>query len=186
MRYFEDDINENNNSTQCLICNAEANGYHFCKECYYKYKNKELILSIIDCKTIKILKENYINNYRCIDGHWVKSKAEREIDNYFFTHNIPHIYEKPIPIGMEKSDIIHPDFCLPNYLGQDKDVYIEHWGYENEEYLQQQKYKLEQYKKLHLTVICTYENEDSADIETTLMQKLNKQFIKEGEINYEK
>ena len=171
--------------TKCLICNTETNGNHFCRDCYNKYKNKELVLSILGCKTVKPLKEGYINNYRCTDGHWVKSKAEREIDNYLFTPNIPHIYEKPIPIGKNKEDIIHPDFCLPNYLGQGKDVYIEHWGYNDADYLQKEQFKLEQYTKLHLTVVCTYENEDSADIETTLNQKLNKRFIKEGKINGE-
>ncbi len=172
--------------TKCLLCKADSNGFHFCKGCYNKYKNKELILTIVGCKKAKLVKEGYVNKYRCIDGHWVKSKAEREIDNYLFTHNIPHIYEKPVPIGKNKSDIIHPDFCLPNYLGQNKDVYIEHWGYEDFDYQQKQKFKIEQYKKLHLTVICTYENEDSEDIETTLIQKLNKHFIKEGKINGEK
>lgn len=176
---------ENNENITCLICGKKTSKNHFCKDCYYKFRNKTLILEIKNCKTTTVMQDGYVNTRRCIDGHWVKSKTEREIDNYLFSHNIKHIYEKPIPIGEDKDNIIHPDFCLPNYLGEGKDVYIEHWGYTDNEYLKQQAFKLNQYRKLHLTVICTYEQEDTEDIETTLNQKLNKNFIKESKINGE-
>lgn len=171
-------------TTECLICKEESYGYHFCRDCYTKYKNKRLILSVTGCQNIEILKDDYPTTHRCTDGHWVRSKAEREIDDYLFSHNIPHIYEKPVYYDKNKEDIIHPDFCLPNYLGQGKDVYIEHWGSDDPEYKKQQIFKLIIYKKMKFTVVCIYEGVDTQDIQATLNRKLNKAFIVLGKINF--
>ena len=40
------------------------------------------------------------------------------------------------------------------------------------------------YEKLGITLICTNEKNDMADIDTVLDRKLNKDFIKEHEINF--
>ena len=40
------------------------------------------------------------------------------------------------------------------------------------------------YENLGITLICTYEKSDSGKIDTVLERKLNKQFIKENQINY--
>lgn len=41
------------------------------------------------------------------------------------------------------------------------------------------------YKKLGITLICTYEKTDMGKIDTVLDRKLNKDFIKINHINYE-
>ena len=41
------------------------------------------------------------------------------------------------------------------------------------------------YKELGITLICTYEKTDTGKIDAVLERKLNKKFIKEGEINFE-
>ena len=177
--YFEDDFfDEEDIISECIICKNEANGFLFCRTCYYKYKNKSILLQINNCKDITLLDESYEGKHSCADGHIVKSKSEVLIDNYLFYHKIQHAYEKALPIDDNEEHDLHPDFYLPEY-----DLYIEHWGYNesNPEYIKQKEYKLKKYKELKITLICTNEK-DMANIEATLDRKLKK--VKKGEIDY--
>ncbi len=178
---------DENNKSKCIICGRQSNGLLFCSSCFHKYKNKELLFKITNCSSVELLDESYEGRYTCRDGHVVKSKSEREIDNFLFEKGIPHAYEKELPYGAKENETLHPDFYLPNYLGKDKHVYIEHWGYEenNLHYMQTKKFKMPKYKELGITLICTYEKSDTKNIEATLERKLNKNFIKENAINFE-
>ncbi len=170
-------ISKNDESSiiiKCIGCGkATFGGNLFCINCYRKYKDKQLLVKVSKCKDIDILDESYEGVYKCKDGHIVKSKSEREIDNYLFDKRIPHAYEKVISIDADEKHDIHPDFCLPNYLGKNIDVYIEHWGFnsDNRDYYKSKKYKLDIYKKLGLTIICTNEK-DMNDPQAALDRKL--------------
>ena len=179
-------INENNKS-KCITCGRDTDGLLFCTSCYHKYKDKKLLFRITNCSTVELLDADYEGRYTCKDGHVVKSKSERDIDNYLFEKGISHAYEKELPYGCEEKETLHPDFYLPNYLGKDKDVYIEHWGYNenNIQYTKTKKFKMPIYKKLGITLVCTHEKSDTGKIDSVLDRKLNKDFIKESEINYE-
>lgn len=178
---------DKNNTSKCITCGMHSDGLLFCGKCYHKYKNKELLFRITNCTSVELLDEDYEGRYTCKDGHIVKSKSERAIDDYLFEHGISHAYERELPYGGTEKEILHPDFCLPNYLGNGKDVYIEHWGYNenNIQYTKTKKFKMPIYQKLGITLICTYEKSDMGKIDTVLNRKLNKDFIKEGQINYE-
>ena len=172
----EDD--EEDFNLKCIICSNDSYKYFFCKECYHKYKNKTLLLKVTDgCKNIKLLDESWEGTYVCDDGHVVKSKAEREIDNYLYNRNIKHAYEPEEIIQGIKT---HPDFYLP-----DKNAYIEHWGYDdnNIEYTKTKKQKLELYRQAGFTIICTYEKSDSKNISAALNYKIRD--FKPGIINFE-
>jgi len=174
-----DDEYESYSPGLCVACgeNKENSEYFFCTSCYKRYRRKELILSIINAKEIKILESRYYNKYKCTDGHYVKSKAEREIDNYFTTKHIEHFYEVELPIDNNPEHSIHPDFYLPNL-----NVYIEYWGKDSDpQYRENMNYKLQIYKKLKVTLICLYESEDSENIESVLNRKLSHYII--GTIN---
>lgn len=165
---------------KCIVCNEPKDNseHYFCLECFRKYHNKEVILSIINARKVKILDSRYYNKYKCNDGHYVKSKSEREIDNFLDKYHIIHHYERELPIDDNPEHSIHPDFYLPI-----QDIYIEHWGIENDiGYQETMDYKINIYKKLGITLICTYENEDTEDFEGTLKRKLK--YCKKGEINY--
>lgn len=171
-----DSEKENQNGiVKCIGCGTYTkNGHLFCLDCYKKYKDKQLLVKITKCYEINILDESYEGVYKCKDGHIVKSKSEREIDNYLFDNNIPHAYEKVVSIDGDSKHDLHPDFCLPNYLGKGKDVYIEHWGFnsDNRDYYKSKKYKIAKYKELKLTIISTNEA-DMNDPEAALNRKLN-------------
>lgn len=176
-----------NNKAKCIICGKKTDGVLFCSSCYHRYKNKELLFRITNCTNVELLDEDYEGRYTCKDGHIVKSKSERDIDNYLFEHGISHAYERELPYGATDKEVLHPDFYLPNYMGEGKHVYIEHWGYNenNIQYTKTKKFKMPIYEELGVTLICTYEKTDMGKIDTVLDRKLNKQFIKVSEINYE-
>ncbi len=176
----ENTIEETNNSTnskKCLLCNNESGEFVFCKSCFAKYRNKTLLLKITVTKDqqLELLDESYEGLYVCKDGHVVKSKSERDIDNYLFEHKIAHAYEKALVINGE---IFHPDFYLPEL-----DVYLEHWGYDesNLEYTRRKEYKIPKYREKGITLISTYEK-DMKDVDTSLDIKLAK--YKKDELNY--
>lgn len=180
-------IIDDQNKSRCITCGRKTDGLLFCSQCYHKYNKKDLLFRITNCTTVELLDDSYEGRFTCKDGHVVKSKSEREIDNYLFEHGIPHAYEKELPYGAKDNEVLHPDFFLPHYLGKDKHVYIEHWGYNenNLQYTKTKKFKLPIYQQLGITLICTYEKSDTGKIDSVLDRKLNKKFIKENEINYE-
>lgn len=167
----------------CLICgNETTDGYHLCKKCYQKYKNKEVIIKIDKCSNIEILDAKYINKeFISEDGHTLKSKDETLIDNYLYNHGILHSYEKKyVPNNPEYKEPITPDFYIPNYkdIGE---IYIEYWGVtENKEYEKQKEYKLKIYKEDKITLI-QLTPDDLNNLSVNLERKLK--HCKKFEIN---
>jgi hypothetical protein len=83
--------------------------------------------------------------HRTTDGHFVRSKAEMLIDNWLYMAEIVHAYERKLPIEEE----MYCDFYIPT--GK---VYIEFWGYENDEkYLARKQEKLAIYQKYNFNLI---------------------------------
>lgn len=175
------------NKPRCITCGKQTGGFLFCPSCYQKYKDKELLFKIKNCTNVELLDEDYEGRYTCKDGHIVKSKSERDIDDYLFDHDIKHIYERKLQYGASENEVLRPDFYLPDYLGEGKHVYIEHWGYNenNIKYTKTKKFKMPIYRELGITLICTYEKTDMGEIDTTLERKLNKAFITPNTINWE-
>lgn len=170
----------------CIICGQPSNGKHFCLSCYHKYKNKSILLKITKCTLPcgEPLDEAYEGIFECLDGHIVKSIAEQTIDNYLCTNAIFHGYELPLDVDTEKP--LRPDFCLKNYLGEGKDVYIEYFGLKGQpKYDEEMNYKLKLYREKHITVICMYPKTDYKNLIFALSTKLRKDKIHEGQLNYE-
>ena len=170
----------------CIICGEDSNGKHFCYNCYRKYKEKVVLLKVHKCEfpTGEPLDESYEGVYECEDGHIVKSISEQVIDDWLAEQGIFHAYEAPLDIGEEKP--IKPDFCLKNYLGKGKDVYIEYFGLKGQpKYDEHTAFKMKHYRRLGITLICLYPK-DSKNLKFALQTKvLNKEKIKEGQINGE-
>jgi len=68
-------------------------------------------------------REKLTPKLRTADGHFVRSRAEMLIDNWLYTAEIVHAYERRLPIEEE----VYCDFYLP--AGK---VYIEFWGMESD------------------------------------------------------
>ena len=96
-------------------------------------------------KEEKDFREKFPTSHRTKDGHFVRSKAEMIIDDWLYSENIVHAYEKRLPVEED----VFSDFYLP----QGK-VYVEFWGIENDQkYNLRKEKKKEIYKKYNLNLI---------------------------------
>ena len=80
-------------------------------------------------------RQKYEKPYRCNDGDYVRSKSEREIDDFLFAHKIWHIYEPEYICHNGKK--YYPDFLLSDY-----NLYIEYFGKTDEEYIAKKEQKI--------------------------------------------
>jgi len=122
--------------------------------------------------------------YQTSKGFYVKSKDERCISDFLTENRIFHLYEKPFPIS--EGRYLLPDFYIKGPIMFNgriiKDIYIEHWGRENDEaYNQKKEEKLLLYKKAGITLINTYPD-DIINYRESLTHKLT--HYKEHQINY--
>ena len=81
---------------RCITCGYETDGKLFCKRCYAKYCNKEILIKIKNCREIVPLDDFYEGYFECDDGHVVKSMAERDIDDYLFANNIKRFHNRAL------------------------------------------------------------------------------------------
>ena len=107
--------------------------------------------------------------YRCEDGHYVRPISETIIDNWLFSHNIVHGYEKKIP----------GEFMTCDFFVRDKnnnEVYLEFWGLENNKvYLDRKREKQNIYKNLKLNLI-DISNENIQNLDDYLSDRLRSFF----------
>lgn len=106
---------------------------------------------------------------RTKDGHWVRSKSEREIANFLFEHKIRYVYERRIRLnGVD----LRPDFFLPDVRGG---LYLEHFGLDTPEYLRRANDRVLRFKEAGLLLVATSEK-DASDMEAALQRKLRRYF----------
>jgi hypothetical protein len=101
--------------------------------------------------------------YRTEDGHWVRSRAEVIIDDWLYSHNIMHAYERKLPGGNYRCDFYIP--C--------GNVYIEFWGLVDEKYQATKATKSEIYRNNTLKLIELFDRDLSrlGDILPDLLRK---------------
>ena len=79
---------------------------------------------------------------KCKDGHYVKSKMEKAVDDFLSTHGIPHEVYPTIP---------HSHYTADFKVG---DVYIEVWGLKGrKDYDEAMKKKIEHYRMHSIRMI---------------------------------
>jgi hypothetical protein len=107
--------------------------------------------------------DKYPPTYRTEDGHWVRSRAEVIIDDWLYSHNIMHAYERKLPGGNYRCDFYIP--C--------GNVYIEFWGLVDEKYLASKATKSEIYRNNTLKLIELFDKDLSrlGDILPDLLRK---------------
>lgn len=143
----------------CIICEEPSNGKHFCKECYFKYKDREIDVHITNLVEWKITDEYGNQKVQCKNGMKVRSRAEKIIADFFFDHNIRAIYETDIPYSVKgKTVILNPDFFLPDYgeineNGKKKGIIIEYNELDTLNYRRQKNFTQKGYEELGFEVI---------------------------------
>ena len=117
----------------------------------------------------KDFRKKYKADFRAYDGHWVRSRAEKMIDDCLFRNKVLHIYEPRIP-----GEKMLSDFYIPKYQ-----IWIEYWGRDDKKYNIRKDDKIELYKKhgYYGKLIELSEGEISS-IDDVLEEKLTKQGVK--------
>jgi|26BtaG_2_1085354.scaffolds.fasta_scaffold01773_2 hypothetical protein len=115
------------------------------------------------------IRKKFPADKRTSDGHYVRSRAELLIDNFFYRNGIVHAYEKKLNID----EVMYCDFYLPA-----NKIYVEYWGMENDEkYLKRKQRKLEIYAENGFTLI-ELNDEDIENLDENLESKLRKVGLK--------
>lgn len=157
-----------NNELSCIICGNDSNGKHFCKQCYFKYKDREIDIHVKHCVEFSLTDEYGNKKIKCDDGRKVRSRAEAMISNFLFNNKIRAIYEKEIFYKENgESKCLHPDFYLPDY-----NIYLEYNELTNKNYLKSKEYTQKIYNSLNCKVIIMNDN-DLTDIAAFLKPKLD-------------
>lgn len=113
-------------------------------------------------------REKFPAKHRSADGHMVRSKAEMLVDNWLYMAEIVHAYERKLPIEED----VYCDFYIPT--GK---VYIEYWGYENDQkYLARKEKKISIYEKYGFKLI-QLKDEDVLNLDDILPRMLLKHGI---------
>jgi len=171
---------------ECIKCGRSYNapGKPLCGVCWHSLKDSKPLAPREKMKDrtftkdkllheeqniYKDFRKKYPRDYRAIDGHWVRSKSEKIIDDYLFRNRIVHVYEKRIPGERWLSD-----FYLPDYK-----IWIEHWGRDDEDYKTKRQLKTKSYQKhgFYDKLIETTEQE-MGSAEDVLEEKLLKMGVK--------
>jgi len=88
-------------------------------------------------------------------GEQVKSKAEKQIADYFANSGVRYAYEWGAQTNaiIFKRTFAHPDFYLPDY-----NVYVEYWGLvsASKDYRRIMKWKMKQYRENKIRFISIY------------------------------
>ncbi len=118
----------------------EALGYSF------EFEKEEIKEVIPPTKEEFNYRLKYPTDYRCNDGHYVRSRGEALVDNYLFEKGIAHAYEKKIP-----GENMISDFYIRNKRGEE--IYLEIWGLEDSAYLERKNEKIKIYTSRNLKLI---------------------------------
>ena len=160
----KDEYGECKINKKCLLCsNSTENGNLFCKEHYFKYKDKTITVTIKNLTDFNIVDEYGNRDVKTANGMYVRSQQEKIIYDELYSRGVKFEYEKTAFYKDENGEVkeLHPDFYLTDY-----NLYIEHWGYENtkdKKYISEKAYKEKIYKELGVKIAGT-SSEDIKDI----------------------
>ena len=134
-------------------------------------KPKEVIIISEEIKQKDSHKEEL---RRTCDGHYVKSDPEIVVDDILYENRIVHCYEKKVPIDSDEQTI-KCDWFIPITDGR-HGIYIEYWGMNTKEYLQNKERKRQAYKDHDIPLI-EIEKDDYKDrqgLSDRIISEINK------------
>lgn len=117
----------------------------------YDNKNEDKEQKEVTDKDIRNL---WPKEHQCEDGHYVRSKNEKIVDEWLYNHGYMHSYEQSVFMESDPDEIVLSDFYLKN-----EDIYIECWGLYTNKYLKRKERKIELYNKNNLKLISLEEDD---------------------------
>jgi len=137
-------LKEKNKISKCKKCGKWNDTIgDLCKECYFqdKIENEKKSPNYVKTPAEKEesdFRKKYKAEYRTVDGHYVRSKAEQIIDDWLYNNDIIHAYERQVPIK--------ENLCSDFYI-KSANIWIEYWGSEEKGYVERKETKKKLYEK---------------------------------------
>lgn len=145
-------------------------------EIIHKKKSKDIIKETEEEKVVEFNVKKNRGAIRGVDGHFLDSDKEKEIDDLLFSLAIPHAIHYNVPSITERAVIC--DWYIPVLPG--KGIYIEYFGMDTSDYVRNMDEKIELYRKHGLKLI-RIEKDETMDTQrlTTHIQQEHARLKKE-------
>lgn len=137
-----------------------------------KKKGKDIIEQSNEREVIEFNVKKNQGEIRGNDGHFLDSDKEKEIDNLLFQLAIPHAIHYQVAEITERAVIA--DWYIP--VLNNKGIYVEYFGMDNNDYIKNRKEKEELYEKykLKLIKIEKFETSDTQRLRVHIQQEHKK------------
>ena len=160
---------------------AYARKHHWCTRCHRKIGEEEFMRGMelfgkpycLHCLDERILESKNFElvvddakTKRTEDGTAVQSQGERRIGDFLSQRRIAYVYDERYRMAGDVR--IRPDFYLPEF-----DLYIEYWGMDTPEYVENMKKKLFLYQRAGKKLI-SLSFRDFDQLEAILEEKLSR------------
>lgn len=119
------------------------------KEIIQRKKEKDIIKESEEYKVIEFNTTKNRGAIRGIDGHFLDSDKEKQIDDLLFSLAIPHAIHYNVPEITERT--VNCDWYIP--VLPNKGIYMEYFGMDTNDYIQNAEEKIELYNKYNLKLI---------------------------------
>jgi len=160
---------------------AYARKHHWCTRCHRRIGEEEFMRGMelfgkpycLHCLDERILESKNFElvvddakTKRTEDGTAVQSQGERRIGDFLSQRRIAYVYDERYRMAGDVR--IRPDFYLPEF-----DLYIEYWGMDTPEYVENMKKKLFLYQRAGKKLI-SLSFRDFDQLEAILEEKLSR------------
>jgi len=155
--------NQEDDRTACQLALRKKAEMH---QAIYQQKQAEYLEEVRKDYQVRLLSKKKWETsvtFKTKSGIRVRSKIEKIIADFLFDQGIRFVYEPIVNLG---GFYVMPDFYLVDY-----EIFIEHFGLENQEYKASAEAKLGRFHMFKMRVVCTYPA-DEPDIEAVLTEKL--------------
>lgn len=119
------------------------------KEIIQKKKEKDIIQESDENKVVEFNTKKNRGSIRGVDGHFLDSDKEKQIDDLLFSLSIPHAIHYNVPEITERT--VNCDWYIPVLPG--KGIYMEYFGMDTNDYVRNRDEKISLYQKHKLKLI---------------------------------
>lgn len=114
-----------------------------------KKREKDIIKESDEHKVIEFNTKKNRGAIRGVDGHFLDSDKEKQVDDLLFSLAIPHAIHYNVPEITERT--VNCDWYIP--VLPSRGIYMEYFGMDTNDYIQNREEKIELYRKHRLKLI---------------------------------
>lgn len=142
------------------------------KEIILKKKEKDIIQESNESQVVEFNTKKNQGSLRGVDGHFLDSDKEKQIDDLLFSMAIPHAIHYTVSDITERTVVC--DWYIP--VTRIRGIYVEYFGMDNNDYIHNKNEKIDLYNKHNLKLIRIemHEPSDTQRLLTHILQDYKK------------